>query len=133
MHWLALRLMILGLAAFVALCGVGAVRTWARQGQDLIVPGAEQVRIERTSLLRIHATYRLAAGQTVHTALQFLRTQGWRTIRSTVAEPGTIVLVRIEWSGRIRDVMFLTPDRDDRRRIDLQFGRCFRAQWIQCI
>lgn len=129
----ALQMVLGGWLLLALLAGAAIGWAWARLGADLAPPGAQQLQIERSGLLKTRLQFQLPPEQTVYDLLQFLQRQGWRRVRSPAGEEGTLLFVRRTWSGRVRDVLLLTPDPRDRRRIEILFGRCVRVYQLGCV
>lgn len=129
----ALQLVLGSWLLLALLAGAACYWAWARLGAELAPPGAQQVQIERRGLLKTRVLFQLPPNQSVYDLLQYLQRQGWRRVRSPAGEEGTLLLVRRAWSGRVRDVLLLTPDPRDRRRIELLFGRCVRVDRLGCV
>lgn len=132
MHRIAVRTVLGAWLALMLLCGVGGALAWRQFGADLVMPGAAQVEFERNGIFRVHVSYRLPEGKHTGQLVQFLRLQGWRRVRTSAIEPNVITLVRQQWAGRLRDVLLIVIDAEDRRMVDLRFGRCVRADVTRC-
>ena len=127
-------LWLLALPALVlALCGAGFARAWAQRGQELIVPGARNVQIKHTGLLKLAATYEFTDGRTVRHALQYMRSHGWKQVHTSNIERGVYTLVRSDLSGYAREIVLLSTEDGGHSRIVVQYGRCFRSGWVTCV
>ena len=133
MRQIALRLVLGGWLLLTLLALLSGFWGWTRLGADIIPPGARDLQVERNGTLKLHAIFWLPPNQSVYDLLQFLKHQGWRRVRTPTVEEGTIVLVRREWSGRVRDVLLVTPGQRDRRQIELRFGRCIAVYRLGCV
>lgn len=133
MRQIALRMVLGGWLLLALLALLSGFWSWNRFGADLVPPDARELQIERNGRLKLRAMFRLPPDQTVYDLLQFLKHQGWRRVRAPNGEADTIVLVRREWSGRVRDVLLVTPGQHDRRQIELRFGRCIAVYRLGCV
>lgn len=113
-------------------CGGMATRAWQAEGYELVLPGASDLRIERSGLAHIHIRYLLPAGQTTHDLTLFLKQQGWQRITFPNIDRTTLSFSRPGWPNQIREIMIVTIDPLERRRADLQFGRCLRFAGVYC-
>jgi len=116
------------------LCGVGSLRVWSGQGQNLIMRGAGNVQINRRGAMRLHISYQLPLSQTRHDLRAFLVQQGWRSAGfSNIDHETVMTFVRPSWRDRMRDVLVITTDRSH-RVVDMQFGHCITiGAWATCI
>jgi hypothetical protein len=130
----ALRGALLTVLLLTLLCGVGSLRVWSGQGQDLVMRGAGNVQIDRRGATRLSISYQLPAKLTRHDLRVFLVRQGWRRARlSNVDRETVMTFVRPGWRGRSREVLVVTTD-PSHRIVDMQFGRCFTiSAWATCI
>src|SRR5262245_56361595 len=92
------------LLALTLLCGVDSLHVWSGRGRDLVMSGANDVRIERRGALRLHITYQLPPQRTRHDLRSFLLRQGWRRAESSNVDHETVMtFVRSGWDSRLRE------------------------------
>jgi len=125
---------LMAVLVLILLCGVGSLRVWSGQGWDLVMRGANNVRIDRRGAMRLHITYQLPVNQTHHDLRMFLVRQGWRDAEfSNIDHETVMTFVRPGWRGRLREVLVITTDRSH-RIVDMQFGHCITVgAWVDCI
>jgi hypothetical protein len=118
----------------VALCAASAGGVWSMRGRELVLPGATDVQIDRSGIFRVEMTYHFPTGRTLHDLTQHLRRLGWRRVRFPNAERETFSFVRPGLAGRMREIVVLTVDPDDRKLAKLQFSRCVTiGAWFRCM
>jgi hypothetical protein len=129
----ALHAALLGVLALALLCGVGSLRAWSGRGQQLVMDGAGDVRIDRRGAASLHITYRLSPRQTRHDLRVFLVRQGWRRAGlSNIDHEVVMTFVRPGWYQRVREVLVITTD-PSHREVDMQFGHCIAiGAWVKC-
>ena len=130
----ALQIALVAALLLTLLCGVGSLRVWSGQGQNLIMRGAGNVQINRRGAMRLHISYQLPLSQTRHDLRAFLVQQGWRSAGfSNIDHETVMTFVRPSWRDRMRDVLVVTTDRSH-RVVDMQFGHCITiGAWATCI
>jgi hypothetical protein len=135
MRRLGLSVAIGSLFVLMLLCGVGSLRAWSSQGQNLVMRDASDVRIERRGAARLHITYRLPPHQTRYHLRRFLIRQGWQRARvSNIDRETSMAFVRPNWSSRVREILIVTTDPRNHQLVDMQFGRCVTiGTWVNCL
>lgn len=123
-----------GLVGMLLLCGAGTVRAWSTAGHELVMPGAGDVRIDRDGIFRLHVTYQLPKGSTLHDLAQYLTQRGWRRIRFPNADRSIMSFARTSWATQLREIAVVTLDSSDRHLAEIRFSRCLNVRsWVNCM
>jgi hypothetical protein len=134
MRRLALNLALGSLLMLIALCGLGSLRVWAGQGRELVMPGAGEVRIDRSGVSRLQISYHLPPRKTRDNLRLYLLQQGWRRISDSNVDRETVMtFVRPGWLRQVREILIITTDPRKPRFVNIRFGRCVRiSTWLNC-
>ena len=135
MRRLVLSVALGSMFVLTLLCGVGMLHVWSGQGQELVMQGASDVRIDQRGASRLRITYRLPPNQTRHDLRLFLLQQGWRKAGlSNIDRETVMTFVRPGWPSQMRDILIISTDPRDHQLVDIRFGRCVTIRtWVNCI
>ena len=119
-------LLTLALACVVALallCGAGGHKVWADLYEEVILPGATDVRLNQWPLFRVRIIYGLPPGQTIHDLHRHLVHRGWRREHADDADDPVLVFTRQRYSGTVLEQLTVLLTARDRRTLEIDRGR----------
>ncbi|HEU5100683.1 MAG TPA: hypothetical protein VFU22_16750 [Roseiflexaceae bacterium] len=123
-------LLILALACVVALallCGAGGHKVWADLHEEVILPGATDVRLNQWPLFRVRIIYSLPPGQTLHDLHRHLVHRGWRREHADDADETVLVFTRRRYSGIVLEQLTIPLTARDHRTLEIQVVRCLQV------
>jgi hypothetical protein len=136
-------LVIFALCSGLPLIGLlGLAIMWFGEVQALVLPGATDVRIDRSSLTHQHITYQLPPNRTLNDLSVQLVQDGWthdvpgeRALRRDQMDNHALMLFwRHSWLGLVPEVVTVRPGAQDQRMADIQLIRCFTIRgWTRCL
>lgn len=133
MRKVALTLTLGGFCLLALLCAAGVLLAQEREGADLVLPGAADVRIDGRGTGRLHISYRFPADRQIHNLRDFLLQQGWRHVRTQSFDNAELIFARRGLFGLTREIALVTLDPAQRAVVDIQVARCLRiASWTSC-
>jgi hypothetical protein len=115
-----------GCLALVLLCGTGTLVVWSDAGRDMVLPGAEQVRIDRRGAQSVHITYMLPPNQALRDLRRHLGRQGWIQVRPRSFDRVVLRYERSTAFGRVRDIATVAVRPGQRRLAEINVARCFQ-------
>jgi hypothetical protein len=122
-----------GFCLLMLLCGLGVMSVRAGEGRDLVLPGADDVRIEGRGTAHLHIVYTLPPDQPLHDLNQYLLSRGWRRVTTRNFDRPGPVFARYNWFGIVREVVIVNPRPARPQTADISVARCFRiGSWISC-
>jgi hypothetical protein len=120
--------------ALVFLCSSTLLAVWASQGKDLVLPGADTVRVNRSGLTRQHISYHLALNQGWSRLRQHFVQHGWARVRTQNIDRSTSTFTRQGWFGIVREVATVSVSIENRGEVEIWVVRCLRMySWTTCI
>lgn len=133
MRKIALTLTLGGLCALTSICILGLLTSWYREGTDLVLSGASDVRIDGRGTAHLHITYDLAPDQRLYNVRDHFLQQGWRRVRVQNYEHTGPVFGRRSWFGVIQEVAIVNANPARSSMADISVVRCLRiARWVSC-
>jgi hypothetical protein len=134
MRRLALMLTVGGCLALMLACGTSISGLWASRGEDLILPGASSVQIDRSGITRLQITYRFSPNQTRQQLRRHLTQQGWTQITIQNINRMDWVFTRQLWFGIAREIAVVSLSSANHRDVTISVGPCIRiSDWTRCL
>jgi hypothetical protein len=120
--------------ALMLLCSSTLLGIWASQGNELVLPDANTLRVDRSGLTRQHISYQLALNQGWNRLRQQLVRHGWTRIKTPNFERSTGTFIRQSWFGTVREVATVSVGIEKRGEVEIWVVRCFRMyRWTTCL
>jgi hypothetical protein len=117
-----------GCLALVLLCGTGTLVVWSDAGHDMVLPGAERVRIDRRGAQSVHITYVLPPNQVLRDLRRHLGQQGWVQVKPRSFDRVVMRYERTTAFGLVLDIATVAVRPGQRRLAEISVARCFQLQ-----
>jgi hypothetical protein len=121
---------------------VGLALVWLSEVNTLVLPDADDMHIEQSSLSRQNITYRLPLNQTPDDLYEQLVHAGWaRDVRGELGRlrdqrgvDAFVVFWRQSWLGLVPEVVTVRRATRDQHAVDILLSRCLTlGSWMRCL